>query len=224
MGREALRQDVLRGAPKKRRELSPPATATATATASGAGSEDGRAPKRVRVDWSKEENVTLFATLEKFPFMSETELVDEIVKALAGSRTHFQTRGRFRNLLANGRIRVSDSNPRKWVVVPARGGRRVRVNWSEEEEEVLMETVGKFKHLDEDSLLQEIVKELGGSRTWFQVKGHFRNILTSGKIRGSGTIPHYWIVTEDDRSKGEVTSNGETDKAGEDAETGSEAV
>lgn len=180
-------------------------------------------PKRTRVDWTEAENVVLFSTLEKYSHLPENDLLHEVVKALGGSRTLFQTRGRFRNLLANGRIRTSNTVPKRWIVVPGRSGRRVRVNWKSEENQILYNTVQRCKHMEEDDLIQEIVKELKGRRTWFQTKGHFRNLLTSGKIRPSDTIPSYWIITEDilDRHSDDVRSMDMPDKEddGDDGDT-----
>lgn len=177
-------------------------------------SSEGPRPKRTRVDWTEAENVVLFSTLEKYSHLPENDLLHEVVKALGGSRTMFQTRGRFRNLLANGRIRTSNTVPKRWVVVPGRSGRRVRVNWKSEENQILFHTVQRCKHMEEDDLIQEIVKELKGRRTWFQTKGHFRNLLTSGKIRPSDTIPPYWIIAEEilDRHSDDMPSMDMPDK------------
>lgn len=177
-------------------------------------SSEGPRQKRTRVDWTEAENVVLFAALEKYSHLPENDLLHEIVKALGGSRTLFQTRGRFRNLLANGRIRTSNTVPKRWIVVPGRSGRRVRVNWKSEENQILFHTVQRCKHMEEDDLIQEIVKELKGRRTWFQTKGHFRNLLTSGKIRSSDTIPPYWVIADDilDRHSDDMPSMDIPDK------------
>lgn len=73
--------------------------------------------KRVRVNWSEFENNALFETTRRFPHMREEDLLIEIVSALGGSRTRFQTKGRFRNLLASGRIRASETTPKQWIVM-----------------------------------------------------------------------------------------------------------
>lgn len=162
--------------------------------ANGKGNKYSNVSKRVRLDWTEQENLTLFDTLEKFPTLSEDMLLQEIVKALSGSRTLFQTKGRFRNLLASGRIRKTDSKPQKWTIIPGKASRRVRVNWTDEENEILFATIEKHSSLSEDDVLQEVVKALQGSRTWFQTKGRFRNLLASGKICASDKHPQRWLV------------------------------
>ena len=58
----------------------------------------------------------------------------EVVKALSGSRTRFQTKGRFRNLLASGKIRSVNTSPRQWMVMPGNFGKRARAREERERE------------------------------------------------------------------------------------------
>lgn len=71
----------------------------------------------MRVNWTPEENRALFDAVIRGSVLSEDDLVTEIVSALGGSRTRFQAKGRFRNLLVSGRIRKSEENPAGWIVV-----------------------------------------------------------------------------------------------------------
>lgn len=80
----------------------------------------------------------MFETLEKHSTYGEEHLILEVVKALDGNRTRFQTKGRFRNLLASGKIRASDTVPQQWIVMPGNFGKRARAR---EERERLRSTV-----------------------------------------------------------------------------------
>lgn len=98
--------------------------------------------------------------------------------------------------------RQGDTEP---IAIPAKSAKRVRVNWSGSENRILFQTLEKHASLGEDELLQEIVKALDGSRTRFQTKGRFRNLLASGKIRASETVPQHWIVMPGNFRKGGET-------------------
>eukprot|EP00177_Eucheuma_denticulatum_P007882 GFKZ01014355.1.p1 GENE.GFKZ01014355.1~~GFKZ01014355.1.p1 ORF type:complete len:441 (+),score=77.36 GFKZ01014355.1:273-1595(+) len=82
-----------------------------------------------------------------------------------------------------------------------RPSKRVRINWSEAENKIFFGTVTKFSHLDEASLLKELVKDMGGARTWIQCKGHFRNLVVVGRIAYRETHPKGWVVSDDAKGK-----------------------
>lgn len=60
--------------------------------------------------------------------------------------------------------------------------KRIRINWTAEENKVFYDTVAKHTTLDEQSLIREIVASMGGKRNWTQCKGHFRNLVFVNKI------------------------------------------
>lgn len=82
-----------------------------------------------------------------------------------------------------------------------RPSKRVRINWSEAENKAFFDTITKFSHLEEASLLKELVKEMGGARTWIQCKGHFRNLVVVGRIVYRDTHPKGWMVSDEGKGK-----------------------
>lgn len=60
--------------------------------------------------------------------------------------------------------------------------KRVRVNWTSEENDVFFDTVRRNSTMDEQSIIRAIVASLGGKRNWTQCKGHFRNLVFVKKI------------------------------------------
>lgn len=60
--------------------------------------------------------------------------------------------------------------------------KRVRINWTNQENRVFFDTVKRSSTLDEQSLIRAIVANMGGKRNWTQCKGHFRNLVFVNKI------------------------------------------
>lgn len=74
--------------------------------------------------------------------------------------------------------------------------KRIRINWSQSENDVFFETIQKFDTKDESALLKEIVAALNGSRNWVQCKGHFRNLQFVGRISQTTAHPKKWLVND----------------------------
>ncbi|CAN8076958.1 unnamed protein product [Agarophyton chilense] len=88
--------------------------------------------------------------------------------------------------------------------------KRIRVNWTEEENSVFFETIKKNSSKDEQTVLREIVAALGGSRNWVQCKGHFRNLFAVGRItREKGELKS-WVVHEEIEDNKEEDSKAPT--------------
>lgn len=60
--------------------------------------------------------------------------------------------------------------------------KRVRINWTNQENGIFFDTVRRSATLDEQSLIRAIVANMGGKRNWTQCKGHFRNLVFVNKI------------------------------------------
>lgn len=73
----------------------------------------------------------------------------------------------------------------------------MRINWSDAENEVFFDTISKYAHQDESTVLRQIVASLSGSRNWVQCKGHFRNLQVVGRIVHTDTEPKMWKVITD---------------------------
>lgn len=78
----------------------------------------------------------------------------------------------------------------------AKSNKRIRINWSQAENQVFFDTIQKFSTEDEGVVLKEIVTALNGSRNWVQCKGHFRNLQYVGRISQTDTNPKRWIVEQ----------------------------
>lgn len=90
----------------------------------------------------------------------------------------------------------------------AKQSKRVRINWSQSENDVFFDTIQKFATEDESTVLKEIVAALNGSRNWVQCKGHFRNLQYVGRITQTNTHPKRWVVVEQSKSQKPSSSGG----------------
>lgn len=84
--------------------------------------------------------------------------------------------------------------------------KRIRINWSQAENQVFFDTIEKYSNEDESTVLKEIVSALDGSRNWVQCKGHFRNLQYVGRIAQTDTNPKQWIVVDSSKSPKPSTS------------------
>lgn len=91
-------------------------------------------------------------------------------------------------------LRAYDS---KLVPRGPRPSKRVRINWTEEENKVFFDAVTKNAMLDEPGVLRQIVAAMDGTRNWVQCKGHFRNLCVVGRIVVTPGPPKRWAVLED---------------------------
>ncbi|KAI0563878.1 hypothetical protein FGB62_33g019 [Gracilaria domingensis] len=79
--------------------------------------------------------------------------------------------------------------------------KRIRINWTDEENSLFFDTIRKNSDKDEQTVLREIVSALGGSRNWIQCKGHFRNLFAVGRITREKDASKSWMVHEDVNGK-----------------------
>mmetsp|Transcript_8983 Transcript_8983/g.26995 ORF Transcript_8983/g.26995 Transcript_8983/m.26995 type:complete len:211 (+) Transcript_8983:206-838(+) len=94
-------------------------------------------------------------------------------------------------VIAGGIPYVSDfkfSQKRKGDDKADRAPKRIRMNWTDEENEIVVKVVREGKHLTERELLSTMMDKLGGTRNLTQCKNHFRNLLRAGKVDWSGGI------------------------------------
>lgn len=82
----------------------------------------------------------------------------------------------------------------------AKSNKRIRINWSDAENQVFFDTIQAFSNADESTVLKEIVAALNGSRNWVQCKGHFRNLQYVGRISQTDTDPRCWIINDQAKS------------------------
>lgn len=89
----------------------------------------------------------------------------------------------------------------------AKNPRRIRVNWSNAEDDVFFKTIEKFATCDEQTVLNETVNALNGARSAIQCKGHFRNLQVRGKIIQSEGPPKKWVVTVSSSDLGQASKS-----------------
>lgn len=97
--------------------------------------------------------------------------------------------------------------------------KRIRLNWTAEENKVFYDTVSKHSTLDEQSLIREIVATMGGKRNWTQCKGHFRNLVFVNKIVQDDKTKH-WNVNETAKGNRGSSSKQGSEQSGSDGRPG----
>lgn len=84
-----------------------------------------------------------------------------------------------------------------------RPNKRIRNNWTDAENALFFDIIKKNANEDETTVLREAVSALHGSRSWVQCKGHFRNLLSVGKITQNKKGRQLWEVHEEASIKSE---------------------
>lgn len=98
--------------------------------------------------------------------------------------------------------------------------KRVRINWSHDENKVFFDTVKNNDTLDEQSLIRAIVATMGGKRNWTQCKGHFRNLVYVNKIILDEKTKHWSVNPEAKRPvrAGPATPLRDSEQSGSEGE------